>query len=324
MIVTFNGLQDQVLRHLAEATNTNTDVLALVKDLLNQSHQERLSAYPWPFMLWDTVESFSTTEDTQTYPLHQEFARPLYFYNATKKHYLREVPVRQIGPEGYRPNDDTGAEFYTLWGRTFVKYQPTSASAITIVSSSALDTGSDYALIIKGVDTSGVVRAEQVNPTGTTPIQTSISYTKILAITKARQWNGTLTVTSNSSAVTNLTLHGCEMGRSYQQLYLLGNPPTGDSIEYRFYRQPLVLINDYDIPEIPPAHCQIMVWDTLCLLAGYNTDIPPQALQTWRQQQARTEANLIEASLEAQSMEAQPRYVRDLDTDARLPAAFRL
>ncbi len=324
MIVTFKGLQTQVLRHLAEATNTNTDVLALVKDLINQAQQERLSAYPWPFLLWDTPETFTTTQDTQGYPLHQEFARSFYFYNRTTKAYLREVPARQIGPEGYRWNEDTGAEFYTLWGKTPVKYQPTSASAITVVSSSASDSTSAYNLVIKGVDTSGVVRAEVVTPSGTTPIATSLSYTKILGITKAAEWNGTLTLTSNSGAVTNLTLHACEMGRSYQQLYLLGNPPTGDVIEYRFYRQPLVLVNDYDIPEIPPPHTQILVWDTLCLLAGYNTDIPGQALQVWQNQQARAEANLIEAHLEAQSLEAQVRYIRDIDAADRLPAAFRL
>lgn len=324
MIVTFKGLQTQVLRHWGEATNTNTDVLALVKDLLNQSHQERLTAYPWPFMLWDTPETFSTTTGTQTYPLHQEFSRPFYFYNQTKKCYLREVPARQIGPEGYRWNDDQGGDAYTLWGRTAVKTQPSSASAITIVSSSASDNSSTYNVVIKGIDTNGVLRAEVITPSGTTPIASSISYTKILAVTKAAEWNGTMTMTSNSGAVTNLTLNACEMGRSYQQLYLLSDPPTGDTIEYRFYRQPLILVNDYDIPEIPPQHTQIMVWDTLLLLAGYNPDTPGQAIKVWQAQQARAEASLVEANLEAQSLEAQPRYVRNIDGAANLPIVFRL
>jgi hypothetical protein len=183
------------------------------------------------------------------------------------------------------------------------------------VSSSSSDTGANYHVLVKGVS-SGVLTDEEIELTGTTPVLTTKSFSLVLGVTKSRVFNGTLTVTSNSGAVTVLTLEDDEMGRAYQQIYLLQNPTSADLLEYRFFRHPLPLINDYDVPEIPYPHSDILVYEALTDMAGYLSG--SSNINLWRERRDEALLALQQAYLEGQSLEAQPRYVRDLDGE---PAA---
>jgi hypothetical protein len=324
MILTFSGLTTQVLRAIDEASNTST-TRTLVQDFLNQAQEYRLTQYPWPFMLWDSVETFATTAGTQTYPLHQEFHRAAYFYNRTKKAFLTETPMRSLENEQLQLTSDdppTDSINFALWGRTQVKAQPTSASTVSISSSSASDNSSTYNLYVRGVNSSGVVVTDTITPNGTTPVASTSTFVKILTVTKAAAWNGRLTMTSNSAAVTNLTLEAAEYGRSYQQLHFLG-APEACTIEYRFYRQPIVMVNDYDIPELPPPHAQILVYDALLMIGAYNTDVDQKALTLWREERHKREVALEQSFSEAQSVGASPTFVRTIHEDSGFPTIFR-
>lgn len=315
MILTYKHLRDQFLRYLDEAGDTGT-TLTLAGDLLNQAHQLRCTERNWPFMLWDTAETFSTVAAQQIYPLHQEFARPLYVYNRTTSNYLQEVPNRQLAESGHQWNTDTGsAQHFVLWGSTQVKTQPSSASVLTIVSSSASDVTS-YTLIVRGVNASGVVVSETFTATGTTPVVGTTSFVKILSVTKSAVWNGRMTMTSNSGAVTNLTLEATEYGRSYPQLFLLASPDAVETIEYRFYRQPYVLTNDYDVPDIPPPYSAILTYDALLLYGAYDTGIASRHHEIWKHQRDRWEQALIETYLEGRNLAAKPRFVLDYQDEA--------
>jgi hypothetical protein len=311
--ITFYELRREVLRYLDEAGDTGT-TYDLAGQLLNQAHRRRVMMFPSAFLVWPYRATFATAVGRQEYALHEEFMRPLYFFNTTAKLYLKEVPERQLGPEGYRWNDATGpAEHFCLWGRYQVERQPTSASVITIVSDSALDTGGDYQLFIRGENASGRMESVVVNQNGTTSASTTVQFTKILQVSKSRQWNGTMTMTSNGGAVTNLVLGFCDMGKLYPYLYLLEGPTTAETIEYRFYRNPQNLVNDYDIPDIPYPFSELLVWDALVMFAGYNTEMNPQALSVFQAAQKNMEADFIEAFTEGQSLESRVRFVRGLD-----------
>jgi hypothetical protein len=202
-IYTYKDLQDQVLAYLDESGTTGTS-LTLTKNFLNQAHQSRLAMEAWPFMVWDSAETFVCSTSTRFYSLHQEFWRPLYFFNRDTKTYLIETPARELADTQARWNDDTGHPVYfRLSSRSPVNAQPSASSVLTISSSSASDTGSAYAIIVKGVTANGVT-SESITPSGVTPVNSTNAFTKILGVTKTVAWNGNLTITSNSAAVTNL------------------------------------------------------------------------------------------------------------------------
>lgn len=320
-IQTFKNLQDQVLGWLDQAGDTDI-TLTNVKNAINQMHQARLAQEEWPFLLWDSAETFTLSANDRFYSLHPEFWRPDYFRNTTSHEFLVETPRRSVAGTGEVPESDTGRGPYFRWaGVTNVNNQPTSASVITIVSSSASDTGSANAITIHGIS-SGARTSETINPSGTSSVAGSTSFTKILKVTKASAWVGTLTVTSNAGAVTNLTLLPGEYARFYRQIELLRAPTQADTIEYRFFRQPSVLTADNDIPDIPPPHAQILVWDTLLLFAGYHSDLSPQAVKLWMGLQKEMEDDMRRLWLEGTSLEAQVRYVRYQDEDPGHPRIF--
>lgn len=310
MIYTFKHLQDQCLGWLDERTDDGTTRYN-VRQALNQAHQQRLSMYHWPHMIWDRAETLTLDSAQQLYSLHQEYSRPIYFRNLRTRELLVETPNRNLEASGADPNNDQAGNRFMLWGRWPVRFQPSSASVLTIVSTSALDTGANYTIIVKGVNTSDAVVAEAILPSGTTPVAGTVEFTKILAVTKAQAWNGTMTMTSNSGAVTNLTLADCEYGRQYPVIWFLYQPVSGDQVEYKFYRQPLVMVNDFDIPEIPAPFSQILVWDALLALQAYDGQLDQARIGTWRQKQQQWEDAMVEALWSGQSLGAEPRLIRE-------------
>lgn len=315
MILTLKDLRDQCLRYVDEDGDTGT-TKTLFNNLLNQANHNRAMEFPSMFLVWDIPSLLLTEVGRQTYALHEEFGRPLYFYNRTAKSYLKEIPERQLGPEGYRWNDAEGtAQHFVLWGRTQVKRQPTSASVLTIISSDAADSGggAGLQLMVRGETADGSVKAEIINPNGLTSVNSTNSYVKIMQVTKAGPWTGTMTMTSNSGNVTNLVLDYCDLGKNYQQLFLIENPTAVETIEYRFYRNPIKMTNDYDQPDISYPYSQILVWDALIMFAGYNTEVSQAAIMSWKEMQSRMEIAMANAFMEGQSLEARVRHVRPMD-----------
>lgn len=315
MIYTLKDLRDQVLRNLDELGDTGT-TFGLVTNLLNQANHNRAMEYASQFLVWDIPVVLTTEVGRQTYALHEEFMRPLYFFNRATKRYLEEVPERQLGPEGYRWNDATGpAGHFVLWGRTQVKRQPTSRSLLTIVSDDASDVPADaddgsLDVFVRGETVDGEVASEIISPNGTTEVESVNSYTKIMQVTRAGPWIGNMTMSSNEGEVVNLQLTDCELGKMYQQLFLLQNPTVEEDIEYRFYRNPIRMTNDYDQPDVPYPFSQILVWDALVMMSGYNTELNPQAVAAWKGMQTDMQIAMTNNFIEGQSMEARVRFVR--------------
>lgn len=315
MVYTFKNLRDQVLRLIDEYGDTNT-TLEIVKDLMNQAHQQRVSERPWRFMRWPGTATLTTTAGVKDYSLHQEFGRSWFFKDSSNNEYLVELPTREIDglnfiddPTGNTSLVDGPIHFY-FNGYTHVAAQPENTGTLSVVSSSASDVTS-YSVVIKGEDSAGAVFAEILTLTGTTPVTSSGSFHKILSVTKNQNFNGTLTV-KDSDNNTLLSLLPWEMGRQYRQITFVEDPGARTVI-YGFYRQPLALVNDYDIPDLPAPYSQILVWDTLLLLAGgYLTDVSGQQLNVWQAQQKSWEWSLHNYEMEGQTAQSKPQSVRML------------
>jgi hypothetical protein len=312
MVYTYKNLRDQVLRLIDEVGDTGT-TLDIVKDLMNQAHQLRCSSRPWQFMQWDNAVTLATTAGTYTYALHQEFGRPKFFKDESTGQFLEEVANRELDDRNLAipANEVDTGEYDTLHfyfsGTSAVLRQPAAATTITAVSTSASDTGgTTYQVVIKGELADGSVAAEVLTLTGTTPVTTTLSFQKINGVTKNQNFIGTLTVATTTDALTLVSLLPWEMGRQYQTITFIEDPGTR-TVTYRFFRQPLALVNDYDVPDLRSPYCQVLVWDTLLLLGGgYLTDISSSQLAMWQEQAAKWEFALNSLELTSQSLGSRP------------------
>ncbi len=304
-IYTYDDLRQMVLRNLDEAGDTGT-TKDLVNDYLNGAQQELCAMQGWPFMEWPEPQTLTLVASQRLYMLHPESPRAKYFWNTTKECALTEVPERNIVNQGVRWRTDQGTQLFRFTGVSPVAVQPTSSSAITISSSSVSDTGSTYAITVKGYTANGVA-SEAITPSGVTPVAGTTAFTKILAVLKPVAWTGNLTLTSNSAAVTNLVLLPTEFGKQYQQIELLFQP-AADGVEYQFYRRPTLLSADHDIPDIPAPHSLILVWGALQMMGSYLTEASGQAVNLWSMRYTKALENLQSAYLDGQTRNAQPKY----------------
>jgi len=296
-ILTYKNLQDEVLANLDESGDSGT-TLTLVKNFIKQAHATRLASFHWPFMKWHTAQTITMVANQRVYALHPEVARIIYLYNRTQKYHMKELQERSIENMGIDWINTTGDIYWKFADIWPVAAQPSSSSVITVSSSSASDTA--VTVIIKG-DTASGVTTETITPTGTTPVAGSTAFTKILGVTKTGTWVGTMTLTSNSATVTNLTLLPAEYGRQYRTIEFLSLPNAGEIIEYQFYRQPSVLSNDNDIPDIPAPFSRILVWDALLMFAGYNTDVSQKSMQIWAKMASDLETGLYQTFIQNQT-----------------------
>lgn len=120
--------------------------------------------------------------------------------------------------------------------------QPTASSQLSIASTSASDTA--VYVVVNGIS-GGNRKTERLLLTGATPVTSTNSYTEILAISKDATV-GTVTATSNSGAVTVVSLAPQELFKEHWEIRLHEIPDDAYTVEYTFYVIPWTMVNDED------------------------------------------------------------------------------
>lgn len=308
---TFLELQQQVLRNLDEASDTGT-TRDVVKDTLNLMHQQRCTEHLWPFMLWGRTETVTTVAGQRSYSLHQEFERPLFVRNQSRNVLLREVPNANIHDGALTDLSDGNAYSFSLWGVQPVANQPVTATQLRINSTDDTDTGSTKKVTIRGVLSDGDMVTETLTADGTDYVTTTeTTYVELISVSKSTPWNGKM-VLQEVDGTTLLQLRSNESARYYRQLHLLEIPRATETIKYRFYRKPVVMVNDHDVPDLPSPHGRILVWDTLVHMASYNKIGNAERINIWREQREKAEEALYTSYKDAQTLHSLPRTMREV------------
>jgi hypothetical protein len=192
--------------------------------------------------------AFSTVAGTEDYVLPQDFGKEIAVRDATNKAYLKRLDSQSNMMLNTSTADDQGGiSNYIILDKT-VRTQPTASSVITFVSSSASDTSQK--LYVKGFDANGYEDYEEVTVTGTTPVATSKSFTRVLLVAKSAVTVGTITVTSNSAAVTIAVLSRAMLEHRIKVMRLVNIPNSVCSIDVIYLANPLPMSGDYDYPII--------------------------------------------------------------------------
>lgn len=317
MIHTFDSIIQEVMRQTDEAGTTGT-TQTLIQEYVRSAHDRRCVEFREHFMRMEAT--LSTVVGQREYTLSPLFDKPILFFNNTTKTPLVETPPRNQEDERIDLSSTpqgTASQFY-FSGYGPVKNQPTASSVITAVSDNGADIGSNFQVAIKGVNVSGDITVDVLTLNGTTPVVGTHTFEAggVLSVTKSGATSGTVTLTSNSGSVTLLTLTPNELGKQYRKFKLLATPTEVETILYRFYRKPIYLVNNYDVPDIPYPYSHILVYDALLMFATYNTDMQSEArILMWQQQQQHWENALRGFTKEGQTVGGRSRTVRSVDDE---------
>jgi hypothetical protein len=190
------------------------------------------------------------------------------------------IPEEIFNETYYSAQSQTGFPlYYRLKGaHSFVLTQPTSASTLSVVSTSTSDT-TNYFIFVKGTNALGNTIFESLTLNGTTPVVSTLTYTTVDTISYyyasgvESPLNGTVTVSSNAGVVTIMKLQPGDKVNAYPQISLYPIPTStynGRILTYYYYRHIPSLVSDYDI-SIVPNH-NVLIYGLQAKALTYQND----------------------------------------------------
>lgn len=287
-MLTFKDLRTQALALLDQSSDLGTGDQGetIVANAIASAHEQRLLSQRWNFMLWGDPISVQFQTGIRNYTLHPLAAMVTDFTNDTAKQRMVETPTRARFKIGVQ-DDRYHFEFIQ---DSPVKV-PFTQGILTITGNAT----------ISYVDVNGNPQLESLSNS-----PTSFGVDTVYGVTKNDA--NPLTITDSNGLVI-LSLSGSTYGIRYPQIRLFDNGQAETGL-YRFYRKPILLSNDNDIPEIPYPFSRILIYDALIEIATYNDAQPPAY---WLSQQAKWEQLLNQAYQEGEMEGAEGRTVVEAD-----------
>jgi hypothetical protein len=265
---TFLDIQNDTLRRTGDEGDADK-MRQLVKDSINTVHRQVLTERRYQFMLWPKVETLTIEAQRKSYSLHPQFGQLWYGQNETTGDFLEEIPSGEILNTGDNiiTGENENPYRFLLTSLQNVQRQPSTAGVLTVTTTGGTESSSNK-IYLKGIDSSGNYVEETLSSgSAWSSLVSSTSWSIVEAISKYGTFTRTITCTIGSETI--LTLLASEYGKQFRQLELIKIPTIGLDFLYRFYRKPLKLVNDYDIPQIPEEYSDILVYGALIDLQGY-------------------------------------------------------
>lgn len=309
MVHTFSYLYKQVMAQIDERGDVGT-TRDLAREYVNIANAMRAVEFGEFFLVLDS--QFPTVVGQEDYALNELFDKPIYFLNTNTKQYLIEVPNRTIEPEQYNLLTGQGsAEEFAYWGTWPVTQQPPLVTGSRIRATT--DNVDAIDVIVTGLDITGNMITEAIDITAGSGNGAAF-FSRILSVRKSGPAVGTITVlllTVPGNPVI-LSLAPGEDGKQFRVIHVFQAPTSVETISYRFFRKPLLMVNENDVPDIPYPYSQLLVFDALLLLAAYNTDTMEKSIAMWSMQRDRWEESLRDAYKNSQTLGARSQYVRGI------------
>lgn len=206
--------------------------------------------------------SLVTESGTSQYGMPLYVKKVLNIDDAVNQRSIYDISARTFDTQ-YAGNTDTGDPYRAyILGKFGVERQPSSASAVTVVSDSASDSTTSFVTITGFV--SGQLQQETLTLNGTSSVAGSKSFTSIERIVKHANSGitiaGTITATSNAGAITLCVIP--PQYKSPTHLWFEFHPIPTSALTYTVradMRKP-DLIADSDWPDIDEDFHSMIVW----------------------------------------------------------------
>jgi hypothetical protein len=228
-----------------EITDTSTSIQSIIKNYINRRYFQILRAINWEYI--NSSYTFNTVAGTQNYVLPDDFGKPLVVRDVTNNREISEIDYQNLISKNVSNFSTAGIinQYSILEDK--IQNQPTSASQLSIVSSSVSDT--TQSIFIRGIS-SGAETYETVALNGTSSADTVNSYTRIISISKDTTSTGVVTITSNSGAVTIVVIAPVATTPFFKKIAFHYVPTGVVTIAIPYYVKPFPMVNDNDYPII--------------------------------------------------------------------------
>lgn len=229
--------------------DTSDAMKTIIKVYCNDVYFDILRRINWECI--DDDYQFTTVAGTKDYSLPPDFGKELYVYDSTNKVQLSPIDLQQLSMDFTATIDTQGTVQRYLTLDRPVRQQPSSASTLSIVSSSAADTS--QVVRIKGLDSNGVELNESVTLAGTSTATSANTYSEIKSLSKSASTTGRITITSNSGAVTVAIMSPADLSYRVKIMRLHESPSSAIVVKAPYIVKPYPLSSDYDTPVIECA-----------------------------------------------------------------------
>lgn len=240
---TFANIKTNVGNNVQDTSSGTSTIIA---NYINNIYFDVLRRFNWDIYNYDY--SLTTVSGTQDYILPRDFGKELYVRDSTNK---VEIPFKSLQSLA-QDNSSSLSESSTVSKYSILEKrynnQPSSSSVITVVSDNGDD--SSQKVVIRGIS-GNVEKTDTINLTATSSAAGSVSFSRIISISKSALTTGSITLTSNSGAITiaEMSPEEIEYKRKFIRVF---NIPTGSYvIEIPYKITPMPMVSDHDVPLIP-------------------------------------------------------------------------
>jgi len=195
--------------------------------------------------------TFSCVASQEIYYIDGNIGRIKQMVNTSSDWIMNEVSESEMNSIDPLRTETGNPERYSVYGKSEISAQNATASKLSIVSSSALDT-TQYVRMIGKV--SGVETAEDKILNGIVSGDSTATFDAngIIGIRLSATCAGNITVSAGSTTIVIIPIG--KLFRMYQPIRLGPIPSGTDAIRLNYIQGPRQMISAYDIPDLPPEY----------------------------------------------------------------------
>lgn len=307
MAKTFKQLQDECLEWMADANDTGL-MRTLVKQALDKAQRQVLGSEQLDFML-SPVTDLTVVAGQTAYALPSDCLSLLYVYDPDRREFLEDVPAKAtLESMDELASVPEGVFRYRFTSVDGVSVQPAVADNVDVTTTGGSESLDNY-VIIQGLTSSGLWVSEslQIGSSWSTRSTTN-QFVRVDNIIKVgTTWSRTITVSTSATTLATLTYD--QYVAQYPKLELVETPSVSDTLQYRYYRAPIDLVYDNQLPQIPDAYRDLIEYKALLSLVGF-TKATPEERRFWTDEIERLTLGLKQNYQQGRSLGARARRIR--------------
>lgn len=259
----------EILTNVKSECGFQTNIDSLIRKWANRGQQKFLSStshhFSWMILNQLTLTTEANVGEYALSPL-VDTSKLINMYSADRRWSIKIISRREFQERFSDASLVTGDPVIAyLSGYSPFNKQPSSASVLTLVSTSVNDTS---IVTLDGLDANGVLIREEVTLDGVNPVITANQFTRVLGKSTNSYLSGIVTITSNGGLVTNVVISPRDRQGLFPKLTFYPMPSEGAMLYYDAAIRLPPLVTDNDMSLIPEHYHDAL--EDYCMYRGYR------------------------------------------------------